>query len=100
MSKRYIVTTGSEVPTGRWTERPNLMDYREAATYAARIVESETGITPITVRDTTFKAVQRVSDNSVVLGNHGAFHDPEHIRIATAIRDAIEAKQKVTGARR
>ena len=78
-------------PDSRWTDRTNLLTFRAAANYAAKIVQNEKSPTGFTVWDMNFEAVVRVEVTNAVEIN-GDLHEPEHAYIGRAVANAIAAR--------
>lgn len=99
----FVVTTEGYTPKGRWDQQPNLMNYKQAASYAARIIErtlkeAKEHDRPdlldslrITVWDMSFEAVELISGGKVMLADKDIARASggEHQYIAAAMRNAM-----------
>lgn len=85
--KRYTISQGTHIPRGDWQDH-NPMDFRHAANAAASLIRAANGVTPLTVWDMGFVAVEVLSMGRVTYDT--SLENSEHNYIAAAIRNAIE----------
>lgn len=87
MERTYFVQVGTEPINGTWKQRAQL-NYREAASYAAKVIKDNPG-ERITVWDQTFEAVVLTPTGIEV---DSECYKPEYEYIVAAIRNAMDKK--------
>lgn len=91
----YAVVVGVWTPTGPWYEWNNLLTYKHAANYAAKVIRDEENPQLITIFDAALDVVYRHVSNRVTYD--ADLHEPAHMYIAQAMVNAIAKRYPPEG---